>query len=84
STAIPFTVNSSQFMVHSPVHATLIIYNILGQKIRTLVDGEMMPGSYQVIWDGKDDKGNKVSSGVYFYSFKAGENFETKKMIMLK
>ncbi|MDP2959815.1 MAG: FlgD immunoglobulin-like domain containing protein, partial [candidate division Zixibacteria bacterium] len=84
STTIPFTVYGSQFIVHSPIPTTLIIYNLTGQKVRTLVNDKMMPGNYQVIWDGENDKGNKVSSGAYFYRFKAGENFETKKMIMLK
>jgi hypothetical protein len=84
STTIPFKVHGSQFIVNSPISATLIIYNLTGQKVRTLVEDKMMPGNYQVIWNGKDNKGNKVSSGAYFYRFKAGENFETKKMIMLK
>ncbi len=84
STTIPFTVNGSQFMVHSPIHTTLIIYNILGQKVRTLVDAERMPGNYQVIWDGKDERGNEISSGIYFYQLKAGDYKETKKMSLLR
>jgi hypothetical protein len=84
STIIPFTVNSSQFMVHSPIHTTLIIYNILGQKVRTLVNEERVPGNYQVVWDGRDDKGEKVSSGIYFYRLQSGGNSERKKMVLIK
>jgi hypothetical protein len=84
STTIPFTVSGSRFMVHGPVHPSLVVYNLAGQKVRILLDEEMMPGDYQAIWDGKDDNGQRVSSGIYFYRFKAGDNSETRKMIMLK
>jgi len=86
----PFNPTTSiQFKVWSldseePAQATLIIYDILGRKIRTLVDEKKLPGNYQVIWDGKDDKGKLVNSGIYFYQFKAGDRFESKKMVMLK
>lgn len=89
ATTIPFTipsppVNSSQFMVHSPPALVLNIYNILGRKVRTLVDEEKLPGKYQVNWDGKDEKGNEVGSGVYLYKMKAGDYEQTKKMVLLK
>jgi len=84
STTIPFTVNSSQFMVHRPIHTTLKIYNILGELVRTLLDEEKMPGDYQVVWDGRDDKGEKVSSGIYFYRLQSGGNSERKKMVLIK
>jgi hypothetical protein len=84
STTIPFRVESGQWGVAKTVHTSLTIYNLAGQKVRVLLDEEMMTGSYQAIWDGKDDNGQKVSSGIYFYRFKAGDNSETKKMIMLK
>jgi flagellar hook assembly protein FlgD len=65
-------------------HTTLKIYNILGQKVRTLVDESKRAGSYEVIWDGKDDKGKEVGSGIYFYQLRAGDYTETKKMILVK
>lgn len=83
-TTIPFTVIGSQFIVHRPGHTSLVIYNILGQKVRTLVDEEKSPGNYQVIWDGKDQRGNEVSSGIYFYQLKAGNYKETRKMSLLR
>jgi hypothetical protein len=84
ATTIPFQVRSLEFGVGRPIHTTLTIYNLVGQKVRVLLDEEMLPGDYQAIWDGKDDNDKKVSSGIYFYRFKAGDNSETKKMIMLK
>jgi len=75
----------------TPIHTTLTIYNILGQRVRTLVDEEKLPGEYKVIWDGRDDKGDEISSGIYFYKLKTEELFpnktictETKRMILLK
>ena len=65
-------------------HITLKIYNILGQKVRTLVDEPKIVGSYQVIWDGKDDKGKDVASGIYFYQLTAGDHKKTKKRTLTK
>jgi hypothetical protein len=66
------------------VHTTLRIYNVLGRKIKTLVDEMKSPGIYQVVWDGTDEKGDMVSSGVYFYQLKAKDYKETKKMVLMK
>jgi hypothetical protein len=84
STTLPFTVNGSRFMVHSPVRTSLKIYNILGQLVRTLVDEEKTPGNYKVIWDGKDNSGKEVASGIYFYQLKTEEYTATKKMVLLR
>jgi flagellar hook assembly protein FlgD len=48
------------------------------------VDEPKMSGTYEVIWDGKDNQGQEVASGVYFYKIKAGDYSETKKMILMK
>jgi hypothetical protein len=64
--------------------ATLRVFNLLGQNIRTLVDAVQEPGMHTVLWNGKDDFGQQVSSGVYFYQLKTTERVETKKMILLK
>lgn len=77
-------VDGSQSMVNSPIHTTLKIYNILGQLVRTLVDEEKTPGSYKVIWDGKDNSGKEVGSGIYFYQLKTEEYTATKKMVLLR
>jgi hypothetical protein len=63
---------------------TLKIYNVLGEAVRTLVDEPRSPGIYYQVWDGKDDQGKEVASGIYFYRLKAGKFSETKKMVLLK
>lgn len=60
-------------------HLNLTIYNVLGQKVVTLIDGDMDAGSHVIGWDGAS-----YSSGVYFYRISAGNFTETKKMLMLK
>ena len=60
------------------------IYNILGQKVRNLVDELQEPGYKTIYWDGKDDRGNEVSSGVYFYRIEAKDFVKCKKMTLLK
>ncbi|MGB2696313.1 MAG: T9SS type A sorting domain-containing protein, partial [Candidatus Zixiibacteriota bacterium] len=84
TTLIHFKVNSSQLTVHGPVPTTLKIYNILGQKVKTLLDEGKIPGDYQAIWDGKDNEGNLVPSGIYFYQLTVGKYSESKKMLFLK
>ena len=81
-TTIQFTVNSLGF--GDPIHTTLTIYNILGQKVISLVDEEKSPGNYQVIWDGKDDSGKEVASGIYLYQLKTKYYTDIKKMVLLK
>jgi hypothetical protein len=70
--------------VSGKVRVTLRIYNLLGQPVRTLVDEEKSPGRYHVVWDGKNEAGVRVSSGVYFYTIAAGSFKATKKMAMLR
>lgn len=78
-TVIRYSISSAR-----PIHTSLKIYNILGQKLRTLVDEPKRAGNYEVIWDGKDDKGKEVASGIYFYRLKVAEFIECKKMLLLK
>lgn len=64
---------------------TLDIFNILGQRVITLVDEAMTPGEYSVTWAGNDNHGKKVATGVYFYRLRIGESEQaTKKMLLLK
>jgi len=62
----------------------LSIYNIRGQKVRDLIDGNMMRGFHKVIWDGKDNGNRSVSSGLYFIRIDSGINSVVKKVMMLK
>jgi hypothetical protein len=60
------------------------IYDIRGRKVRTLVDSEYEPGTHRVIWDGRDDRGARVTSGVYLYTLRSGNSTYTRKMVMVK
>jgi len=62
----------------------LAIYNILGQRVITLVNGRQKAGYYTVFWNGKDEKGKVVTTGIYFYRIEADKFSETKKLILLK
>jgi hypothetical protein len=63
---------------------TLIIYNNLGQEVRRLVDGQQFAGYYTAAWDGRDHRGARVGSGIYYYRLVAGQFSETKKMALLR
>lgn len=63
---------------------TLTIFNALGRRVRALVDGEQEAGLYTQGWDGCDDSGQQVASGVYFYQLKAGHFISSKKMLLIK
>jgi len=65
-------------------HITLEVYNLLGQKIMTLFEGDKAAGNYSLKWDGKDQKGNNVASGIYFYKLVAGDFNQIKKMVLTK
>ena len=62
----------------------LSIYNVLGQKIRDLVRKELPPGYYQFKWNRRDESGNSVTGGVYFYRLKTGSFVKVKKLLILK
>lgn len=62
--------------------ADLAIYNVLGQKVRDLVRGEIQMGLNAVCWDGRDDAGRQLVSGVYFYRLKAGVEIVTSRIVM--
>ena len=65
-------------------NVTLMIYNVLGQKVRTLVDDARAAGRYEVNWDGKDDHGRAVGTGLYLYRLETGQSALVQKMLMLK
>ena len=65
-------------------HVTLKIYNSLGQEIKALVNEEIPAGYYSVKWDGTNENGIKVNSGIFFYSLKTGTFTCTKKMVLVK
>lgn len=72
------------FDVAKSMKVKLTVYNTLGQEIKTLVNTKKMPGKYQTIWDGKDNAGHAVASGIYFYRLEAGSFVKTRKMMLIK
>jgi len=65
-------------------HVTIDIYNVLGQNVKTLVDEYQDAGRYTKVWDGHDQSGVEVASGIYFYKIKAGDFSDIKKMVLMK
>ena len=81
----PFNpVTSINYQLASDAHVTLTVYDIMGQKIRTVVNEDQSAGFRAVVWDGRDNYNNPVSSGVYFYRLHAGNNIQTRKMILMR
>ena len=68
-----------QFDIASQVKIRLNVYDILGREVATLVNKEMMPGKYNLVFDAND-----LPSGIYFYKIQAGKYSQTNKMILLK
>jgi aminopeptidase N len=69
-----------------PVGGTIdiYIYNALGQKVRTLLNKDQSPGIYQIRWDGKDEYGKVVASGIYIYQIRFNDQVLSKKMMLIK
>ena len=81
----PFNpITDIQYALPTDCQVKLVIFNVLGQKIRTLVNEHQTRGFKNVRWDGKSDGGSEVSTGIYFYKLQAGNFTETKKMLLLK
>ncbi|MCB0832307.1 MAG: cadherin-like domain-containing protein [Bacteroidetes bacterium] len=62
----------------------LAVYNLLGQQVKVLKSGQQLAGSYKVVWDGKNERGETVASGIYFYRMVTRSFVRTQKMILLK
>ena len=62
----------------------LIVYNSLGQKIRTLVSGRRSAGKYEVVWDATNDQGNMVASGMYIYRLITKEQVQSRRMLLIR
>jgi hypothetical protein len=76
-TTIVFTLSESAFV-------TLRIHDAAGRHVRTVAERRFDPGRHTETWDGRDDAGRRVSSGVYFYGLAAGASRETRKMVLLR
>jgi hypothetical protein len=73
-----------KYQVKMDADINLEVFNIKGQKVKTLVDEFMPIGNYEATWNGTDDNGQSVSSGVYFYKMRSGKFTSTKKMVLMK
>ncbi|HER00135.1 MAG TPA: T9SS type A sorting domain-containing protein [candidate division Zixibacteria bacterium] len=81
----PFNPNTViSFELPTACNVELSVFNLLGQRVASLVNGYHDAGIYESEWDGTDDDGNRVSSGIYLYRIKAGNFVQTKKMLLAK
>ena len=81
----PFNpVTTLRYDLPEQANVNIIIYDLLGREVRTLVNTTQDAGFKSVIWDATNDYGKPVSAGVYLYHIQAGEFVQTKKMVLLK
>ncbi len=81
----PFNpVTMIEYSLPARSHVTIEVINILGQRVRTLVNESKSAGTHHIEWDATDDAGKPLSTGLYLYRFQAGEHVETRKMLLLK
>jgi hypothetical protein len=82
----PFNPTTSiRYQVSGITHVSIEIFNIRGQRVKTLLNGsELSSGEHSVVWDGRDDSGNEAGSGMYLYRMVAGEYQSTRRMILMK
>jgi hypothetical protein len=73
-----------EYTLHKSAQVNLNIYNLLGQKVKTLLSEHQPVGSYKIYWDGKNEQGKNSSSGIYFYRLEVNGVPQTKRMVLLK
>ena len=73
-----------QFNTKNAGFVSIDIYNLRGQKVRSLLNAYLENGNHTVIWNGKDDNNSDVSSGLYFYQMRTGDFSQVKRMVLLK
>jgi hypothetical protein len=78
------TSTAIRYEVARPAHVRLQVYNTLGQVVRVLEDGRRQPGTYDVQWDGRNESGKHVSSGVYFYKIETERFTATRKLLVVR
>ncbi|MCX6142105.1 MAG: dockerin type I domain-containing protein, partial [Ignavibacteriales bacterium] len=81
----PFNPSTTiRYLISERSHVSLVVYNMQGQHIRTLSDATVEPGSYTLSWDGRNDRGDLVSSGSYVYRLIAGSFISNQRMILIR
>ncbi|MCK4775443.1 MAG: T9SS type A sorting domain-containing protein, partial [Candidatus Krumholzibacteria bacterium] len=85
NTPNPFNPTTSiRYSLEAATDARLAIYDTRGRLVRTLLNGPKTKGGHTAIWDGKDNSGQRVASGVYFYRLEAASFTQTRKMVFIK
>jgi len=72
------------FSLKEATPVKVLVYNLKGQLVRTLVDENKASGNHKLVFDGRDNQGNPLASGVYFYKMQTGKYSNTRKMILMK
>jgi hypothetical protein len=81
----PFNPSTTiSFRMKAAEKVSLTVYDVMGRQVRTLLNNEMNQGTHMIIWNGRSNNGEQVSSGVYFYTLRVGEKLFTKKMMLMK
>ncbi|MEE9169702.1 MAG: T9SS type A sorting domain-containing protein [bacterium] len=83
----PFVANkiSTTLTFDLPIqdNVKVVVYNLLGEQVRTLISGSREAGAYKITWDGRDDRNMIVAAGIYIYQLKTSQTTCTKKMLIL-
>ncbi|NIO55422.1 MAG: T9SS type A sorting domain-containing protein [Candidatus Latescibacteria bacterium] len=81
----PFSASTTiEYFLPSNAPVTLTVYNILGQRVARIIEPMKPKGPHSIVWNGRDENGKKVASGIYFYRLQAGAFSATKKMVLLR
>jgi hypothetical protein len=81
----PFNPSTTvRYVVAEPGHVSIVVYSPDGRIVRTLVDEHRTAGTWTVGWDGKDDAGRDVATGIYFYRMQTGKTSLSRKMVLIK
>ena len=85
NTPNPFTKSTLiSYSIAEPCNVQMIIYNHIGQVVRILINEDKPTGKHNIIWNGTDEQGNKLSNGIYFYKIQAGSKVFARKMMYIK
>ena len=81
----PFNPSTTiRYILHEPGDVSLRVYDLTGREVTTLADEYRTAGSHEVLWNGTDAGGNRVSSGIYFYTLLVGDKAETMRMTLVR
>jgi flagellar hook assembly protein FlgD len=73
-----------EYALDADGQVAVIIYNIIGQKVKTLFEGRNTRGKHRIVWDGTNDNGKSAASGIYFCRVVSKDQAQTKKMVLTK